>query len=88
MVGSRQLKEFTFVGGTVNVAARVQDLTRVHPADIIVTQTLRDSLDPRFQLRALPDTLVKESKSPSPSTPVDGFDKDGSDVSTPPRSSS
>ena len=62
LVGSRQLKEFTFVGGTVNVAARVQDLTRVHPADIIVTQTLRDSLDPRFQLRALPDTLLKGNR--------------------------
>ncbi len=78
LVGSRQLKEFTFVGGTVNVAARVQDLTRVQPADIIVTQTLRDSLDPRFQLRALPDTLLKGIEKPIAIYAVDGFDKDGS----------
>ena len=78
LVGSRELKEFTFVGGTVNVAARVQDLTRVHPADIIVTQTLRDSLDPRFQLRALPDATVKGIEKPIAIYAVDGFDKDGS----------
>ena len=69
---------FTFVGGTVNVAARVQDLTRVHPADIIVTQRLRESLDPRFQLRALPDTLLKGIEKPIAIYAVDGFDKDGS----------
>ena len=78
LVGSRRLKEFTFVGGTVNVAARVQDLTRVHPADIIVTQTLRDSLDPRFQLRALPDTFVKGIEKPLAIYAVDGFHKEGS----------
>jgi adenylate cyclase len=74
LVGSRDLKEFTVVGGTVNVASRVQNLTRVHPANIIVTQTLRDSLDPRFQLRALPDTLVKGIEKPLVIYAVDGFD--------------
>ncbi len=77
LVGSRELKEFTFVGGTRNVAARVQDLTRVHSADIIVTQTLGDSLDPRFQLRALSDSLVKGIEKPIAIYAVDGFDKDG-----------
>ena len=78
LVGSQQLKEFTFVGGTGNVAARVQDLTRDHSADIIVTQTLGDSLDPRFQLRALPDSLVKGIEKPIALYAVDGFDNDGS----------
>ena len=62
----------------MNVAARVQDLTRVHSADIIVTQTLRDSLDPRFRLRELPDTLVKGIEKPIAIYAVDGFDKDPS----------
>lgn len=84
LVGSQQLKEFTFVGGTRNVAARVQDLTEVHSADIIVTQTLGDSLDPRFQLRALPDSLVKGIEKPIAIYAVDGFDEDGS-VSQGPR---
>ena len=59
------------------MAARVQDLTRVHPADTIVTQTIRDSLDPRFRLRALPDTLVKGIEKPIAIYAVDGFDTDG-----------
>ena len=76
LVGSRDLKEFTVVGGTVNVASRVQNLTRIHPANIIVTQTLRESLDPRFQLRALPDTPVKGIEKPLVIYAVDGFDED------------
>jgi len=76
LVGNRQLKEFTFTGDTVNVAARVQDLTRVLSADIIVAQTLQDSLDPRFQLRALPDTTVEGIEKPIAIYAVEGFDKD------------
>lgn len=59
LVGSRQLKEFAFVGRTVNVAARVQDLTRIHDADIITTEDLKNTLDPRFKLSALPEAMVK-----------------------------
>ena len=78
LVGNRQLKEFTFTGDTVNVAARVQDLTRVLSADIIVAQTVRDSLDPRFQLRALPDTTVEGIERPIAIYAVEGFEKDES----------
>lgn len=59
LVGSKQLMEFAFVGRTVNVAARVQDLTRQHGADIILTETVRAHLDPRFSLGELPATQVK-----------------------------
>jgi adenylate cyclase len=64
LVGSRQRKEFAFVGRTVNVAARAQDLTRRLGGDIIVTEALRAQLDPRFELRALPDTQVKGVSRP------------------------
>jgi class 3 adenylate cyclase len=73
LVGSRDLKEYAFVGRTVNVAARVQDLTRQHSADIIVTAALKKSLDPRFQLRALPVTRVKGVAEPLSIYAVDGF---------------
>jgi adenylate cyclase len=73
LVGSRDLKEFAFVGRTVNVAARVQDLTRQHSADIIVTAALKESLDPCFQLRALPTTRVKGVAEPLSIYAVDGF---------------
>ena len=64
LVGSRQLKEFAFVGRTVNVAARVQDLTRHFSTDIILTESLRKTINPRFALRALPDTIVKGVAKP------------------------
>ena len=76
LVGSRDLMEFAFVGRTVNVAARVQDLTRQYSADIIVTATLQESLDPRFALRPLRATRVKGVAEPLSIYAVDGFDGD------------
>jgi adenylate cyclase len=64
LVGSRDLKQFAFVGGTVNVAARIQDLTRTMDADLILSDALRATLDPRFQLRPLPDARVKGVADP------------------------
>jgi adenylate cyclase len=54
VVGSRELSTFSVVGPTVNLAARVQVLTRVHGVDILLTRAVRDVLDPRFALRELP----------------------------------
>lgn len=76
LVGSRDLKEFAFVGRTVNVAARVQDLTRQYPADIIITERLQKTLDRRFRLRALPPTPVKGVAEPISIYAVEGFDAD------------
>jgi class 3 adenylate cyclase len=74
LVGSRELMEFAFVGRTVNVAARVQELTRQYDADIIVTGSLARTLDPRFRLRELPPTQVKGIAEPLPIYAVDGLD--------------
>ena len=73
LVGSKELKQFAFVGRTVNVAARVQELTRQFPADIIVTGVLREHLDPRFLLRALPPATLKGVTDPVPVFAVEGF---------------
>jgi len=54
VVGSRELSTFSVVGRVVNVASRTQVLTRVHGVDILLTQSLRDVLDPRFVVRELP----------------------------------
>ncbi len=59
LVGSRALMEFAFVGRTVNVAARVQDLTRQLDASIILTKALEQTLDPRFECHPLRPTAVK-----------------------------
>ncbi len=81
LVGSRHLKEFTVVGRTVNVAARVQDLTRQYEVDIIVTQSIASGLDPRFRLRPLPPTPVKGVAEPVAIYAVEGFEERGTVLS-------
>ena len=64
LVGSRERMEYDFVGRTVNVAARVQTLTRIHQADILVTEALRAELDARFVLMPMPAEFVKGIAEP------------------------
>ncbi len=74
LVGSRDLMQFTFVGRTVNLAARIQGLTRVHDTDILLTGVVRAALDPRFKVRELPATQVRGIVEPVPIFAADGFD--------------
>jgi len=64
LVGSPQRMEFAFVGRTVNLASRVQDLTRDFAVDILVTDEVREALDPRFRLTPLPPRKVKGIADP------------------------
>ena len=64
LVGSRERMEYAFVGRTVNLAARVQALTRIHQADILVTEALRAELDTRFVLVPMPAEPVKGIAEP------------------------
>jgi class 3 adenylate cyclase len=64
LVGSRERMEYAFVGPTVNLAARVQGLTRIHKVDILVTEALREHLDPRFVLEPMPPEPVKGIEEP------------------------
>lgn len=64
LIGSRERMEYGFVGRTVNLAARVQALTRTHKVDILVTEALRAELDPRFALDPMPAELVKGIAEP------------------------
>ena len=64
MVGSRERMEYAFVGRTVNLAARVQALTRTHRVDILVTEAVRAELDARFVLEPMPAAPVKGIAEP------------------------
>jgi adenylate cyclase len=59
LMGSRDRREFAFIGRSVNLAARVQALTRVHQVDILVTETVRGHLDAGFVLVPMPAKPVK-----------------------------
>ncbi len=59
VIGSDAWMEYTVVGDTVNVASRIQGLTRVHDTDILVSEEVRLALGDRYSLRALPPAPVR-----------------------------
>jgi class 3 adenylate cyclase len=64
LIGSRERMEYGFVGRTVNVAARVQALTRTFGVDILVTDAVCNELDASFRLDAMPAETVKGIDQP------------------------
>jgi class 3 adenylate cyclase len=73
VIGSTELLEFTVIGRTVNLAARVERLTRTFDTGILVTAALAQTLDPRFVLEALPARAVRGVAEPVQPYAVRGF---------------
>jgi len=74
VIGTAGLVEYGVVGQTVNLASRVEGLTRVHGVDILVTEAVRSALDHRFRLRPLPAVEVKGVPGPVATFAVEGCD--------------
>jgi adenylate cyclase len=74
VIGSAELVEYGVIGATVNVASRVERLTRVHDVDVLVTDAARAALDQRFRLRAMPPVEVKGVSAALSTWAVEGFD--------------
>lgn len=72
LIGTADLMEFTVVGRSVNLAARVQALTRDHEADILVTDGVRATLDGQVALRPLPPVRLKGVAAPVALWAVEG----------------
>lgn len=81
-VGSRDRMEYAFVGRTVNLAARVQGLTRDYEADVLITEDVRAHLDPRFRLRALAPAALKGIERPVVTYALKGWDETAGAAST------
>src|SRR5215468_430120 len=73
MIGSNTLVEFTAIGQTVNLASRVERLTREHHADILITAAVRELLDPRFVVAELPPRAVRGISEPVVTYAVSAF---------------
>jgi len=73
VVGNAALMEYGVIGRTVNVASRVEGLTRVHGTDVLVTDAVRAHLDGRFRLRELPAAEVKGLPDPLVTFAVESF---------------
>lgn len=73
VMGNMELSKFGVVGDTINVAARVEALTRVHDVDLLITEQVRCALDDRFRLRRMPPVPVKGKEEPIVTYAVDGM---------------
>jgi class 3 adenylate cyclase len=73
IMGNDTLSKFGVVGDTINVASRVEGLTRVHAVDLLVTEEVRAALDPSFVLRGMPATAVKGKAHPIVTYHVEGL---------------
>jgi adenylate cyclase len=73
VIGSSELLEFTAIGHTVNLASRVERLTRTCDAAVLVTDDVRAVLDPRFVLDALEPRPVRGVAEPVATYAVRGF---------------
>jgi class 3 adenylate cyclase len=73
VMGNEDLSKFGVVGDTINVAARVERLTRELSVDLLITEEVRHELDDRFRLRAMPALAVKGKPEPIVTYLVEGL---------------
>ena len=64
LVGSRDKKEFTIMGRPINIAARVQALTREYGVDILATDDLRRTLDPDIAVDEIGPVTLRVIQEP------------------------
>jgi class 3 adenylate cyclase len=64
IIGAGELHKFSVTGDPINVASRIEGLTREHQVDLLITDEIRRALDDRFRLRAMPPAYVKGKAEP------------------------
>ena len=61
-LGSRRRMDYSVIGDTVNVAARLEGVAG--PSEVIITQETRDRIGDRFKLKELKPVRVKGKEKP------------------------
>jgi adenylate cyclase len=73
VMGNVELSKFAVVGDTINVASRVESLTRVHNVDLLISSEVETKLKGRFSVRAMPPVPVKGKQDPLVTYFVEGL---------------
>jgi hypothetical protein len=66
IIGNQERMESSVIGSPVNIAARVEDLTKHYGVNVLITEETRSSLQhqERFSLRLVDEVLVKGKTKP------------------------
>jgi adenylate cyclase len=73
VMGAAELNKFGVTGDAINVASRVEGLTKEHKVDLLITAEIRAALDERFHVRAMPALPVKGKVEPLVTYYVEGL---------------
>ena len=64
VMGNVELSKFGVVGDAINVASRVESITREHNVDLLVSEEVQHMLDDRYLVQRMPPVKVKGKKDP------------------------
>ena len=65
--------KFAVLGDTINMASRVESLTRTHNVDLLITEVVKKKLDDRYALMEMKPMPVKGKENPITTYFVEGM---------------